>query len=277
MSLTPAGAALTNAHRAQQLAVRAGNLQGLVRLWAVVDVENLADTIDVFAQAAAILAGSGFDQSAAAAANYYGLFRRVEIGAAAEVRAASRPAIEFLAGQVRGAALRGILDARQAGKSVAVAKQNGLVRVVGTFSKLVLNGGRMTITNGVQADRKALGWSRVTSGDPCTFCRMLASRGAAYKSEKSADFQPHDHCACTPEPLFAGDPLETSKAVEQSKQYKWEYATAQQWARDNVTRSRSTWNNALNNYRQWLAAGQPEPGKPTAGNAGDDGSNPGGN
>lgn len=271
MALTATGNALTTAYRAEQLALRAGSLQGLVKLWSVVDVTALADTIDTFAQAAAILAGSGFDQSAAAAANYYGLFRRVEIGAAAEVRQAARPGVELLAGQLRGAALSGIIDARKAGKPIALAKQNGLVRVVGTFTKLVLGGGRMTILNGTQTDRKALGWSRVTSGDPCTFCRMLASRGAAYKSERSADFQPHDHCACTPEPLFAGDPLAGSKAAEQHAQYKAEYATAQRWARDNVTRSAATSNNALNNYRQWLNAGSPEPGQTTA-RAGNDGS-----
>ena len=277
MALTAAGNALTTAHRAQQLAVRAGNLEGLVRLWAVVDPTRLGDTIETFARAAAILAGSGFDQSAAAAANYYGLFRRVELGTAVEVRAAVRPGVEFLAGELRGAALKGIIDARRGGRSLSAAKQNGLVRVVGAFSKLVMAGGRMTITNGVQTDRKALGWSRVTSGDPCVFCRMIASRGPAYKTERSADFQPHDHCGCTPEPLFDGDPLETSKSVEQSGQYLGEFDTAQAWARENVRRSRTTSNNALNNYRQWLAAGQPEPGQPTAGNAGDDGSNPGGN
>lgn len=265
MALTPAGNALTLAHRAQQLAIRAGSLEGLVRMWRVVDVESLGTTIDVFAQAAAILAGENFDRSAAAAANYYPLFRRVEGVGTSEIAAATRPGAAYLAGQLRGSALSGIVDARRAGLPLALAKQQGLVRVIGTMAKLVLAGGRRTITGGVSADRKALGWTRVTSGDPCTFCRMLASRGAVYKSERSAEFDAHDHDACVPEPLFQGDPLQSSVAVEQSAKYLREYTTAQAWARDNVTRKKATSNDALNNYRQWLAAGQPEPGKPDAG------------
>lgn len=261
MALTPAGNALTNAHRAQQLAVRAQSLEGLLRMWAAVDVTNLADTIEVFAQAAALLAGNGFDQSAAAAANYYGLFRRVEIGQGATIATAGKPGVEFLAGQIRGAALSGILDARKAGAPIGTAKRNGLVRAIGTMSKLVLAGGRNTIISGTQADRRALGWARVTSGDPCAFCRMLSSRGPAYKSEKSADFQPHDHCGCTPEAVFRGDQLAGSTAVAQAEEHLWEYSTAQEWARGNVTRTKATSNNALNNYRQWLDAGKPEPGQ----------------
>jgi hypothetical protein len=183
VALTAAGAALTDAHRAAQLAARAGSLQGLLRLWALVDVENLPGTINAFAQAAALLAGEGFDQSAAAAANYYALFRRVEgVGAIAVPRASRLPA-EIMIGQLRGSALKGIIDGRKAGMTLQAAKQQGFVRVAGELTKLVLAGGRMTITGAVQHDRRALGWARSTSGEPCTFCRMLASRGPVYKSE----------------------------------------------------------------------------------------------
>lgn len=264
MALTAAGNLLTDAHRAQQLAVRAGSISGLMRMWSVVDPVNLGDTINVFAQAAAILAGQGFDQSATAAAQYYSLFRRVELGSGLAVPAASRPGVEFLAGQLRGAALKGIIDARRAGKSVAGAKDQGLIRVVGTLTKLVLAGGRQTVTGGVQVDRKALGWGRVTSGDPCTFCRTLASRGPVYKSERSADFEAHDHDGCSAEPLFGDDPLESSKVIRQSEEYLTEYRTAQEWARASGTMSTKTSNNALNNYRRWLDNGSPEPGVTTA-------------
>jgi len=276
MALTQAGNLLTTAHRAQQLAVRAGSIQGLMRMWSVVDPADLSGTINVFAEAAAILAGQGFDQSAAAAAQYYSLFRRVETGAGSAVVVARRPGIELLAGELRGAALKGILDARRAGRSIGDAKTNGLVRTIGTLSKLVLAGGRQTITTAVQDDRKALGWGRVTGGDPCTFCRMLASKGPVYKSERSAEFDAHDHDACTPEPLFSDDPLASSKVVRQSEEYLGEYRTAQEWARQGGTMSQDTSNNALNNYRRWLANGKPEPGSapPDGGNAGNDGGNP---
>lgn len=277
MALTAAGAALTDAHRAAQLAARAGSLQGLLRLWRIVDVTDLSGTIETFAQAAALLAGEGFDQSAVVAANYYALFRRVEgVGALAVPRAA-RPATEIMAGQLRGAALKGIIDARRAGMTLEGAKSQGLVRVAGELTKLVLSGGRMTITGATDRDRQALGWARATSGDPCTFCRMLASRGPVYKSEKSADFEAHDHDACMPEPVYHGDPKSVG-VVKDSEKYLNEYQQAQAWARASGTMSADTSNNQLNNYRRWLANGSPKPGETDgAAGAGNDGGNPGDN
>jgi len=267
MALTAAGAALTEANRAAQLAARAGSLQGLLRLWSIVDVTDLSGTIETFARAAALLAGEGFDQSAAAAANYYGLFRRVEGVGALAVPRASRPGVDFMAGQLRGAALKGIIDGRKSGMDITRAKANGLVRVAGALTKLVLSGGRMTITGAVDRDPRALGWARVTSGDPCTFCRTLASRGPVYKSEKSADFEAHDHDACMPEAVFRGE-QDSGLAVEQSEKYLREYRTAQEWARTSGTMSEGTSNNQLNNYRRWLANGSPAVGKSTDGDPG---------
>jgi hypothetical protein len=277
MALTAAGTVLTRANQAAQLAQRAQSLQGLLKLWSIVDVTDLAGTIDTFAQAAALLAGEGFDKSAAAAANYYGLFRRVEgAGTIVAVPTAPRLPADYVTGQLRGAALKGIIDARKAGMAEGDAKSQGLVRVAGALAKIVLTGGWMTITGAVRTDQKALGWSRATSGDPCTFCRLLASRGPVYKSEKSADFQAHDHDACMPEPVYAGDPVNLGVAA-QSATYLDEYKTAQAWARSSGTMSAGTSNNALNNYRRWLDNGRPEPGQTTAPSAGNDGGNPGDN
>jgi len=275
VALTAAGAALTEAQQAAQLAARAGSLQGLLRLWQIVDVTDLAGTIDTFARAAALLAGEGFDQSALVAANYYPLFRRVEgIGSIGAIPRAPRPSAEFMVGELRGSALKGIIDARKAGMTIEGAKSQGLVRVAGALTKLVLSGGRMTITNAVNADRKALGWARATSGDPCTFCRMLASRGPVYKSEKSADFEAHDHDACMPEPVYRGDPASVG-VVAQSDQYLAEYHEAQAWARTSGTMSAGTSNNALNNYRRWLDNGKPSAtGASDGGDAGNDGGSP---
>jgi hypothetical protein len=181
------------------------------------------------------------------------------------VPAAVRPAVDYVIGQIRGSALKGILDSRRAGMSIGQAKTNGLVRVSGEITKLVLAGGRQTIIDGVARDRTALGWARATSGDPCTFCRSLAARGPAYKSEKSADFQPHDHCACMPEPVYRGDPAGVGVAAR-SAEYLGEYQQAQAWARASGTMSADTSNNALNNYRRWLDNGKPNAsGEPTAG------------
>lgn len=251
MALTVQGAQLTEAHRAAQLAARAGSLRQLVDLWRVVDPLNLSDTINVFAKAAAILAGQGYEQSGAISARYYSLFRTVEIGApGAAVRPALRPGVDVLAGQIRGAALSGIIEARRGGLTVPQASQRGLVRTAGALGKLILNGGRRTIITATQADRQALGWGRVTSGGACAFCKMLAARGPVYKSAKAADFEPHDGCGCTPEVVYRG-----GDGPIQGNVYAAQWDAAQKAARSDGTSSTGTSNNALNNYRRYLADG----------------------
>jgi hypothetical protein len=260
MALTRAGATLTEANRAAQLATRAGSLQELVRLWSIVDIENLPGTINTFARAAAILAGDGFDRSAVAAANYYGLFRRVEGVGTIAVPRAPRPVLDVLIGALRGAALKGIIDGRKAGMGLPAASRNGLIRVSGELTKQVLAGGRMTITSAVEQDPVALGWARVTSGEPCPFCRLLASRGPVYKSAKTADFEAHDHDVCMPEAVFRGKQDE-GPAVDDGDKYLREYRQAQAWARSSGTMSSGTSNDSLNNYRRWLANGSPSAGQ----------------
>jgi len=61
---------------------------------------------------------------------------------------------------------------------------------------------RDTITTNRQRDPEAVGWQRVSVGG-CSFCRMLAGRGAVYK-ESSAHFASHTHCHCTASPVFRG-------------------------------------------------------------------------
>lgn len=251
MAKTSEGAQLTAAHRAAQLALRAGSLRRLLQLWRGVDPTNLSNTIEPFAQAAALLAGTGFEESGGIAARYYRLFRTAEgvPGPGPSTILARRPGIEVVAGDLRGAALRGIIDARKAGLAPAPAKTQGFIRVAGALGKLILTGGRRTITDTAARDPQAVGYSRVTSGDPCAFCRMLAGRGAVYKTEKAADFEAHGNCACGVETLFRG-----GAPTEQSVLYAKEWKDAKTWARENDISSAGTANPALNIYRQFLAS-----------------------
>lgn len=45
-------------------------------------------------------------------------------------------------------------------------------------------------------------WRRVTDGNPCSFCAMLATRGEVYGGE-NADFPAHYKCGCTAEPVYS--------------------------------------------------------------------------
>lgn len=247
---TAAGAKLAEQQQAEQLALRARSLQGLLKLWRAVDPTDLTGTIGTFAQAAAILAGQGYDQSGTIAAAYYQLFRRAEgVPGTVPTILAAVPGADELAVEIRGAALAGIINARRSGADVETAKRNGFVRAAGALIKLVANGGRRTVIENVDRDRRSIGWARVTtSEDPCAFCRMLASRGPVYRTERGADFQTHDGCGCGAQPLFAGD-----TALAQAEEYASSWTEAQAAARDSGNPSRGTSNNALNNFRRFLA------------------------
>ena len=111
----------------------------------------------------------------------------------------------------------------------------------GEMSRNVLNGGRGATLNTMNADRTAVGWVRITDGNPCAFCAMLASRGPAYRSARSGSFKAHPRCGCTAKPVFSKeDPW-----PERNQRFR------EQW--DATTKGYSG-NDALNAFRRALAA-----------------------
>lgn len=63
-----------------------------------------------------------------------------------------------------------------------------------------------TIAESSIADPAARGWQRVSDAGACDFCVMLEGRGSVY-SEEGALFGAHDHCGCSAEPAFEGEPV----------------------------------------------------------------------
>ncbi len=64
---------------------------------------------------------------------------------------------------------------------------------------------RETIMGSSVDDPAARGWQRVADAGACGFCLMLEGRGTTY-TEAGSDFASHDHCGCTAEPAFEGEP-----------------------------------------------------------------------
>jgi hypothetical protein len=128
-----------------------------------------------------------------------------------------------IAGPVRVKLLIASGMPRQEAYDRAFVKFDGIVR------RQTLMGGRTTIARTAGRDRRAIGWRRVTDGNPCAFCAMLASRGPAYRSDASAGgLQYHGHCGCTAEVMYSA--WEPTSAEE-------EYVAAYQRAQGNLTES----------------------------------------
>lgn len=209
MARTAAGDALTEAHRQGQLRLRAQALRDFTAVWPVWtgDEQSFHRLLDV----AVPLLRAHHTLSASLAASYFTGFRTAErVGG----NAAPVLADPLREGQIRGTLyVTGLDMTRQAllaGQSPQAAMQTALVRTSGTATRLTLNGGRDTVLLSSSEDRRARGWARVTSGKACAFCATLASRGAAYLSESTAEFQAHDHCSCTAEVMYDGAALPPS-------------------------------------------------------------------
>ena len=152
------------------------------------------------------------------------------------------------------------------GEAPEKAARNALVEASGAASRQVLNGGRSTSLALVQTDRAALGWVRITDGNPCAFCAMLASRGVTWGPYAKSSFQKanekfsgkefdaqydgdpriigrgqvkvHDHCACGIALIFRrDDPL-----LDQGKQYR------QLW--DRYIKNQYSGRDAINAWRR---------------------------
>ena len=151
-------------------------------------------------------------------------------------------------------------------------------RTAGEAARVAQNAGRFSMHNSLLADKKCIGWVRVTDGNPCAFCRLLASRGPVYKtadaavatrvkfgagrtrndgkadrrskgkpggkapgiwSDRANGFRAHAHCACQARPIYSErDPL-----LNRSAQFYDEYEAAI-LARPDL--------DPINAYRTWL-------------------------
>lgn len=241
--------ALTEQHRQAQLSVRARALRDFLLLWPLWhDDESFPNLVD----ATMPLVRSYRSISAALAAAYFDSARRVagaEGAAAAQAAAAVNEAQVTTSLYVTGKV--GHINALGAGQSPGDARKSAFVRVSGAVTRHVLEGGRDTILQSVAADPKALGWARVTDGDPCYFCLTLASRGAVYKSEATASFEAHDHCGCSAMPVWVGTQL-----PDQTAEWKRIYNAAQReaLASGDLQHGENSSQARLNAVRRHLAA-----------------------
>jgi hypothetical protein len=166
-------------------------------------------------------------ESAKRALAYYTAFRRIELPAtrtAVEPQPFDPARYEGIAPpslpQIRTSLLvTGPIGYRSRivkGFTPTLARTTTFTAVSGAASRHVQDGGRRQLIGTANADEMAVGFSRVTDGDPCAFCAMLASRGPVYHNRATASLtterskrgpgeQYHDHCGCSAEPSFNRD------------------------------------------------------------------------
>lgn len=228
MAVTAAANALTEAHLAEQ--------KRLGALVAYVTAQLFIRTIkpdDISGSAANLLARlipllrTRRDFSALTARKYYVEFRKLEVKGGdgfklPDMTQLSLQALETslrvtgevgLKKRIAGLPLNDGVPAFTQQMLIKQAIEDTSVDISGAATRHVTNGGRDELQGMVAEDREALGYIRVTDGDPCYFCAMLASRGPVYDDQSFDQADPrfigagehkvHDHCGCGVEPVYS--------------------------------------------------------------------------
>lgn len=88
------------------------------------------------------------------------------------------------------------------GASPMAALKKGEVRFSASLAKFARDTGRGLVVQTGFRDAGAGGrWRRVTDGQPCAFCAMIAGRGPVY-SQETVYFEAHNRCGCEPEIVY---------------------------------------------------------------------------
>ena len=194
--------ALATAHRQAQLKIRARTLRELNALWPGIDWSNLDRAFPVWVElVSGIVARNRADSTTLAAAYLKATRKAAGILGAAPISLAGPVPDSQLFTSLWVTAGLGVqaAGADPALANTAVAK--AFVKSSGAVTRLVLAGGRETITETTRADPRAVGFERVTSPNCCDFCSDLAAM-AETNPALATDFEAHDHCGCSAEPVY---------------------------------------------------------------------------
>lgn len=209
MALTAQGRRLTEANRLLQLRLAAQAAGVGLILWDQLRASDLDGSTPDWLASNTALASRYFDQSSQTTAAYIDKYRVAEAaGATSPVLvptfdAALTAQILLVAGPIR---VKNFIGRGFSGSSALAAAKSGFA---GMLRRQVMMGGRETVDLTASQDEQAIGWRRVSDGNPCAFCAMLCSRGPVYRSASSAGdpvagngLHYHSHCGCHAELVY---------------------------------------------------------------------------
>lgn len=215
-----------------QVRIKNSLIRAVAGVWKLLDTKRIEETTPQWLDIMGRLVNDSRQQSAQLSAGYYQAVRQDATGDRLD------PGVLKIAGKVTDLHLAksltftgpGSLEVfMRKGIPEKKASEKALVLVAGDAGRIALNGGRETLTGTAEKDRKVLGYARVTSGDPCAFCAMLASRGPVYRDEWSALYRIdergdvdkyHYNCACTLVPIYSKNDAWPGRAREFEELWK---------------------------------------------------------
>lgn len=193
---------LTQVHRRQQLALRQVTLADMERLWPALDWARLDSTYPDLAASVAQVVAQRRRNSAGLAAAYLRAYR-VASGLDGNVRIVIPRTLnaEQMGATLHSLTVASVKTSAMKGVSPQAAMDNALTRASGAMVTLVLNAGRETLLDTLRGDDKARGYRRIVGSGACDFCRTVGGSGSRVYNV-DADFDVHDKCGCTSEPVY---------------------------------------------------------------------------
>jgi len=171
-------------------------------LWGQLPHANAIVTRDALLESVPLMVTQYGEVAGAAAADFYDLMREKSAAPGRFVADLADPIdVEDLRGQIRWS-ITPLFDRENPNPDDALSRLEQKV------DEYTLQPGRDTIARSVERDPAKARWARVPVGKTCSFCLMLASRGAVYRSAESAgqSRKYHGDCDCTPTPFWGNDP-----------------------------------------------------------------------
>lgn len=213
MATTDLGNRLTAAQRAAQIQLRTATVRDLLRIWQIFDPADIGGSWAKLEPVLVALIQSRFPMSAQIAARYLPEYRRAEqITGSIIPTIPDTPLTDAIVPNLRYVGPKNALKLHELGRQPSQVARITLSNIEGELARQILNGGRATIVETTHRDPQARGIARITDGSPCSFCALLASRGAVYLSEETASFDAHRKCGCTAEPSYHLDAPLSPKA-----------------------------------------------------------------
>jgi hypothetical protein len=207
MPATSRALALTDAYRAELVALRLDVLRAGAAAWALVNVDELAATYAAWRTGTAAVLERAQRHGAQLAEAYFAAFLAAELdrpvltapSSADEVAGVGRdgrPLLDVLTPAIATVAMS---LAQGRGREQALAM--GKARAIRTLSAEVLAAPRTALDRQLTESSHVLGWRRTTSSSACLAC-LGAATGALHASAEVLAV--HGHCRCTKEPVVRG-------------------------------------------------------------------------
>jgi hypothetical protein len=157
-----------------------------------------------------------YAMSAADASNYYGLSRAVA-GFYGGAIPGSNLDPEYLSGFTQTMGVGQFYHFLDDGKDAATSSVMARTALMGSSMRVVMNGGRNTVTGAAAGDDVALGWERIIEPRSCGYCSGLAASNGIRKTTSDI-FHAHDYCQCLARVVFRGqDSANTDLAGQWAK------------------------------------------------------------